>query len=323
MLLPPLLALLLPALAAAQDTVTCECALFYPGQLEADTDSVPLEWIGTPNLDPAMCDREDTEPNACRGRCFNIFNNEGEDKNVCANKTDTTLQRCYGSLWCESLHNQGFPELNEAEVGLFYRMPDCPEGGTPDYTQWTRVRGPDDSEVSTSEPVCCEDGIFESCGEPCPGCVQTNLCECGFFADEQFNLVPEGTNALPLEQLGRIFSAPDNEPICEDWPSSDFRHPCDVMCSNRGQDFVSSMRLDQMKPQSVRRYGEAYCDALYARWEQNWPEDGIVAASLVVHGRMPGCGDDDNLKWFTPRTYATHTQKLCCDKDGAWNWCLE
>ena len=59
----------------------------------------------------------------------------------------------------------------------------------------------------------------------------------------------QGTNAIPLAQIGRVFEPTDPEAFCEGWPSIDFNHPCDSMSIDRSLQFMQTMRLDANMPQ--------------------------------------------------------------------------
>ena len=57
----------------------------------------------------------------------------------------------------------------------------------------------------------------------------------------------QGINPLPLEQIGHVLSAPDEEAFCDDWPAPDFQHQCDIMCADSGLQFITDNKLDDIR----------------------------------------------------------------------------
>jgi len=166
-----------------------------------------------------------------------------------------------------------------------------------------------------SDRICCNNGIYQSCGEPCePSCVEEQLCDCGLFAAGQFDAVAPGATTLPLVGLGMELG---DTTQCAGWPSADNKHTCDGKCIFLGDDFTSTTTLTDEYPNNpALNWGQAMCNMLYGKWLNIWPTEGVVEV-LNVHGRMPLCG---TYEW-NEKIYATHPETLCCDGEGAWQAC--
>merc|ERR1712150_263113 len=163
--------------------------------------------------------------------------------------------------------------------------------------------------------ICCNNAVYTPCsGETCdPPCVEDNFCDCGLFAEDQFTLKAPGATALPLVSLGR-----DTSSECEGWPSADFSHRCDTLCLTASNTWIQNNKLGDTYPNNdALTYGDAFCYALYGKWLDQWPAEG-VNQRLQSHARMPVCADP---QWNEDRIYDAHEQRLCCDGDGNWEYC--
>jgi len=297
--------------STAQYTVRCECGLFNNNQFEVTTTPVPMDYTSMQDggVNENNCFKDPALTNDCLVFCQSYFDDQSSLE-LCDRAIGTP--RCTGSLWCESLYNSGVKNITNGVTELYYRMPDCQGTQFSEWTYgWREIK---------DKNLCCDNGEYFNCEAPCENCLQLNLCECGVFADAQFDYDRlDGANPLPLQNAAFNYGPPI-EIYCDNWPSAEFGHPCDVQCRTAGDFFKDTVSLSAPSNRSPDvSYGQFYCQALKNRWGDQWPENGIGPMSLGTHGRMPGCNVDESgshLRWKTGRNYACHHEQLCCAGNG-------